>query len=253
MLRPEVAVVAIAAASIAAGLGIRHIKASLLTAILVGSGTFTSLVFATVSAPRRRSGTNGPKGLPFLGNIGLLQKEWPTLQDKMLELSASFGENFTKSWSITLPRVGAFAKHGEIVFITSPESVRYLLGDNFYAFEKSDMLNETLCEFLGTGIFASDGPVWEMHRKVAVKMFTKRLLEESSSIAMDQARKLVAKIDAKAAAKESFDLQVRTSPCLRSLRAGPAWFRECQCQCQCRAEILLRVHDGHVCANRVWC
>jgi hypothetical protein len=48
-------------------------------------------------------------------------------------------------------------------------------------------------------------------------------------------------------------LQVRTSPCLRSLRAGPAWFRECQCQCQCRAEILLRVHDGHVCANRVWC
>ena len=57
---------------------------------------------------------------------------------------------------------------------------------NFKNYEKSEDINAFLKEFLGTGIFASDGAIWKFHRKVAVNMFSRRLLEHSSAVAMTQ-------------------------------------------------------------------
>ena len=49
---------------------------------------------------------------------------------------------------------------------------------------KGETFRDVLGEFLGEGIFASDGPAWSQHRKVAVKMFSKRLLEEGTAVAL---------------------------------------------------------------------
>ena len=52
-----------------------------------------------------------------------------------------------------------------------------------------------------------DGARWKWHRKIAANMFSRRLLQEGTGIALAQARKLERAVAAKAATGEPFDLQ----------------------------------------------
>ena len=85
--------------------------------------------------------------------------------------------------------------------------MRHVLKDEFDKYEKGEQVNKTLKDFLGDGIFASDGNTWKVHRKVSVQMFSRRLLEQGSVVAMAQARKLMARLDEAADSGETVDLQ----------------------------------------------
>ena len=55
--------------------------------------------------------------------------------------------------------------------ICTPEGVKHILKDAFDKYEKTHMVQEPLSDFLGNGIFTSDGKIWQLHRKVAVQMY----------------------------------------------------------------------------------
>ena len=88
-----------------------------------------------------------------------------------------------------------------------PENVKHVLKDSFRKYEKTHMLNSTLNELLGSGIFTSDGDTWKFHRKVAVGMFSKKLLDYGTDLALKEAKKLMAKLDDAARTGATVDLQ----------------------------------------------
>lgn len=70
--------------------------------------------------------------------------------------------------------------------------MKHVLKDNFDNYVKGEPVQDALGEFLGDGIFASDGLVWKFHRKVASRMFTNRLLRESTMIAKKHSIRMLA-------------------------------------------------------------
>ena len=42
-----------------------------------------------------------------------------------------------------------------------------MLKTNFKNYVKGEAMRKPLVEFLGNGIFVSDGPIWKMHRKAS--------------------------------------------------------------------------------------
>ena len=48
----------------------------------------------------------------------------------------------------------------QYIAITSPESVKHILSDNFENYEKGYLFRDKLTEMLGDGIFNVDGPKW---------------------------------------------------------------------------------------------
>jgi len=133
-----------------------------------------------------------------------LQENWETVQDWMLKKSAEFG---FKTWAVTGPRFGPLAGHGAGLMIITPECLKHVLKDEFNTYEKSEPVNSLLREFLGDGIFTSDGERWKTHRKVASHMFSRRLLRNSSEIALTQALKLKVFLSRHAESRESVDIQ----------------------------------------------
>jgi cytochrome P450 len=113
--------------------------------------------------------------------------------------------NGYKEFSIRLIKFGHFKNNGMV--LCEPESVKHVLKDNFQNYVKGDAFYETLNDFLGNGIFATDGPVWKLHRKVATGMFSKKLLRNGTEAALAQAKKLLEKVDGYAARGEAFDIQ----------------------------------------------
>jgi cytochrome P450 len=113
--------------------------------------------------------------------------------------------------------------------------VKHVLKDNFDNYIKGPQFNGTLSDFLGglflnlfrvgyllifgdrdlhswvdlqiDGIFTTDGERWKTHRKVASNMFSKRLLEEGTEVALKQASQLKAKLGRAASSGEELDLQ----------------------------------------------
>ena len=55
-----------------------------------------------------------------------------------------------------------------------PQFDNYVKGDNF---------RDIFREFLGSGVFATDGKEWKLHRKVASHMFSRNLLREGTKVA----------------------------------------------------------------------
>jgi len=70
-----------------------------------------------------------------------------------------------KIWVARAPNIGALG--GGMLVLTTEESVKHVLKDNFNNYVKGQEFQAWLHEFLGNGVFASDGPIWKHHRKVA--------------------------------------------------------------------------------------
>jgi fatty acid omega-hydroxylase len=50
--------------------------------------------------------------------------------------------------------------------------LKYILKDNAHNFGKGDKFMAIFKDLLGDGIFNSNGPNWELQRKIAAKIFT---------------------------------------------------------------------------------
>ena len=94
-----------------------------------------------------------------------------------------------KTWDVTGPDLG-FATT-RFVVLTKPEMVQHMLKDSFDKYEKGKQFHTIFTDFLGDGIFVSDGAKWKFHRKVASHMFSRNLLKEGAGIAVKNGKLLV--------------------------------------------------------------
>jgi hypothetical protein len=159
-----------------------------------------------VAAPRAAAGgaVPGPgRGLPLVGATVQLLVNWDRVLDFLCEWQQQAG--WGKVWGFTTMRMGGMAD-GTVVLAT-PQAVEHVLKTNFENYEKGVPFRAVLGDFLGSGIFASDGERWRHHRKVAAQMFSKRLLQEGTAVAQTNCRALLDRLDAAAESGEPFELQ----------------------------------------------
>ena len=147
---------------------------------------------------------NGPKWYWFWGSSTEFMNNFDRIHEWLLECTEKYGK-WKQAWGGAMVSVGQF--RGGMICLVTPEEVRHMLKDNFENYEKGEMVVEVLGDFLGNGIFTSDGEAWKVHRKVAAHMFSRKLLIDGTEVAIDQAAKLVSLLDAKAASGESIDIQ----------------------------------------------
>jgi fatty acid omega-hydroxylase len=142
-------------------------------------------------------------GVPFLGAAKIFNDNFDDILNFCVRQCEEYG--WGKTWGMSMVRVGPLSRG--LVYLSTPEAVQYVLKDNFENFEKGDAWRNALSDFMGDGIFAADGVQWKFHRKVAVRMFSKRLLEEGTAVALSKAHELIARLDRHAESGEPVDLQ----------------------------------------------
>ena len=153
------------------------------------------------TAPLAKDGSVVPgpgRSLPLIGATVEFDANFDDILNYCVKLQTRYG--WGKTWGFSMLRIGAMK--GGTVFLATPEAVKHVLKDNFETYEKGDEFRSVLGDFLGNGIFASDGAVWKHHRKVAVNMFSKRLLEDGMEVALGKTRELIARLDKHASSGE---------------------------------------------------
>merc|ERR1712054_219280 len=157
-----------------------------------------------IAAPSPPKGVPSPQSSPYLGTFLEMDRNWDRILDWFLDKSAEYGY---RSWAMCAPRLGTLSTHGTAIMISTPENLKHILKDEFDSYEKGLQVNEMLTEFLGDGIFTSDGDKWKFHRKVASNMFSRRLLRNSSEVALNQALKLRRFIESHGSSGKPVDIQ----------------------------------------------
>ncbi|KAF9373052.1 hypothetical protein CPC16_002059 [Podila verticillata] len=133
-----------------------------------------SFVLLLIRYPNRAIGTSDRpdlkeiawKGMPLVGNTITIFRT----RNKFL---SSIVENFEKLDGdiMTTTLLGL----GRIIAINNPVLLEHILKTNFENYEKGYILNSTLSQVLGNGIFNSDGALWKMHRKTASHVFSTKI------------------------------------------------------------------------------
>ncbi|KAI5071574.1 hypothetical protein GOP47_0013825 [Adiantum capillus-veneris] len=97
---------------------------------------------------------------------------------------------------------------GTIFFTVDPLNVEHILKTNFPNYPKGERAHHIVHDFLGDGIFSSDGEIWKKHRKVASLEFSNRKLRDFSSDAFREGALCLTKIlQSAASSKKIVDLQ----------------------------------------------
>ncbi|KAF9167127.1 hypothetical protein DFQ26_005739 [Actinomortierella ambigua] len=111
---------------------------------------------------RRRRDLPGPRGWPLLGNL----IEMATLPfDQISQTHDLYYEKYGKVWTFTVPGLG------RVLHVNDPDCLEHVLKTNFWAYEKGKVLQESLFDLLGNGVFAVDGHHWRWQRKLASHIF----------------------------------------------------------------------------------
>jgi len=86
--------------------------------------------------------------------------------------------------------------NGGSLLLRCPNCVKYIMRDNFDCFVKGPFLKNLLWDFLGDGIFNTDGEQWQRSRKTATHMFTgRRLKDHMTEVFVQTADKLIMKLE----------------------------------------------------------
>jgi len=113
-------------------------------------------------------------------------------------------ESDGKPFQILVPDRDAYVR------IVTPEAVQFMLKDRFDSFLKinNDISRLVRKEFIGKGIFASDGEEWRFQRKVASYMFSTHNLENvMSSTFLQHGETFLGVLKKHSDANECFDIQ----------------------------------------------
>ncbi|KAG0244348.1 hypothetical protein BGW41_008112 [Actinomortierella wolfii] len=111
---------------------------------------------------RRRRDLPGPRGWPLIGNL----IEMATLPfDQISQLHDRYYDKYGKIWTFTVPGLG------RVLHVNDPDTLEHVLKTNFWAYEKGPLLQESLNDLLGVGVFAVDGHQWRWQRKLASHIF----------------------------------------------------------------------------------
>ncbi|KAH7446257.1 hypothetical protein KP509_01G047900 [Ceratopteris richardii] len=119
---------------------------------------------------RRQRGSKDPRTSPLFG------AQWEAMAN-MHQMHCWFQSFFTSSHRTVTLRTFA----GRIMYHTvDPVNVHYILKDNFQNYPKGERVHSVLHDFMGDGIFNSDGKIWRKHRKIASFEFSNRKLKQMS-------------------------------------------------------------------------
>ncbi|KAF9109131.1 hypothetical protein BGX27_007955, partial [Mortierella sp. AM989] len=111
---------------------------------------------------KSRHDLKGPRGQPLIGNLVSMAIS-PLDQFNQL-LQRMHGE-FGPTWTFSLPALG------RVIQFTDPNILEHVLKTNFWAYEKELLMQQTLSDLLGIGIFNVDGADWKWQRKMASHIF----------------------------------------------------------------------------------
>ncbi|KAF9200280.1 hypothetical protein BGZ49_009501 [Haplosporangium sp. Z 27] len=132
----------------------------------------------------RRPDLKEPKGaVPLIGHLPLI-----TLI-KLTEIQEIIEDQYNKHgpvWSISLPGFG------RIIEIDSPENIEHVLKTNFPNYGKGQAFVNIVNEFVGKGIFTSEGAEWKYQRQLGNNIFKiKAFSEYTSSVFLVIGKKLL--------------------------------------------------------------
>ena len=99
--------------------------------------------------------------------------DWP-------EEAARFSHKYGRTWGGGLPNVPGM--NGAFFFVVDEESIHHILSKNFENYQKGKAFQSLYGDLLGWGIFATDGNLWRVHRKVMSNMFSRNLLRQTSKV-----------------------------------------------------------------------
>ncbi|KAJ6838431.1 cytochrome P450 94A1-like [Iris pallida] len=166
---------------------------------------FTSLLLSLsflywISYKRHHEHQPSLKPYPVLGVLPQFLKNRHRLFDWLADVLAAAPTN-----TVTFTRFGNIRG----VITSNPANVEYILKTNFDNFPKGPRLNSLLHDFLGGGIFNSDGPQWRIQRKTASFEFNTRSLRNYvvRNVQEETSARLVPLLKASAATGEAIDLQ----------------------------------------------
>ncbi|KAH7446263.1 hypothetical protein KP509_01G048500 [Ceratopteris richardii] len=127
----------------------------------------------------------------------------------MHQMHCWFQSFFTSSHRTVTLRTFA----GRIMYLTvDPVNVHYILKDNFQNYPKGERVHSVLHDFMGDGIFNSDGKIWRKHRKIASFEFSNRKLKQMSLTTFRRDALRLHLLHTFATSRHSVDLQIARGP-----------------------------------------
>ncbi|KAF9360881.1 serine/threonine protein kinase, CMGC, dual-specificity [Mortierella sp. AD094] len=142
---------------------------------------------STAYGTKPRYDLKGPRGLPLIGNMITMVM---TPRDQISQQNERMHEEYGTTFSFSVPKLG------RIIQFSDPDVLEHVLKTNFWAYEKGPVIQETLSDLLGTGIFGADGDHWKWQRKMASHIFNvKAFRNYTSSVFVKEANVLVDYLD----------------------------------------------------------
>ncbi|KAL9240030.1 hypothetical protein vseg_014293 [Gypsophila vaccaria] len=130
---------------------------------------YITLCFLSIFYFTKKSTINkGFKNYPILGTI----PHFVSNRHRFLEWTTETLSTLPSHTGVFYRTVGVSSG----VFTADPANVEHILKTNFSNYPKGAHFISILSDFLGAGIFNSDGPVWQRQRKTASFAFTMRTL-----------------------------------------------------------------------------
>ncbi|KAG0048498.1 hypothetical protein BGZ83_006561 [Gryganskiella cystojenkinii] len=166
-----------------------------------------SFLFLLIKYPNRAIGTRARpdlehiawKGMPLLGNTISVIKNRNRFLTQIVENFERLDRDVMSTTMLGL---------GQVIAINDPVLLEHILKTNFENYEKGYILNSTLAQILGNGIFNSDGALWKMHRKTASHVFSTKIYRALIDGAFtDHSHQLCAVLDHAAKDGRPVDLQ----------------------------------------------
>ncbi|KAI9245275.1 cytochrome P450 [Helicostylum pulchrum] len=149
------------------------IKSSLL-ALTVIAGALALKYPDRALFDEHRENVPHPDGLPILGSLLALSKNKERYFEFLLEIYEQLDTLTFRLSSLTIQRN---------ISTIDPRNIEYILKTNFSNYNKSDTFKNTFHDFLGNGIFNTDGENWKLQRRTASQIFhVKNFQTEFSSI-----------------------------------------------------------------------
>jgi cytochrome P450 len=102
---------------------------------------------------------SGPKGLPILGNTLQFQRDRLGF---LMSAASDYGD-------VALYRLG----HVTFFQVNHPDGVQHILQDNYHNYIKGDLF-DILRQFVGDGLFTSEGNLWLRQRRLMQPAFHRR-------------------------------------------------------------------------------
>lgn len=144
-----------------------HFSTSAIFCIIIPLLFFIFSKLKTIS--KTASTSKIPKSYPILGSYLTILKN----KDRYVQWTA---EIVTSTPNLTFPLDRNFGRR--IIITANPANVEHILKTHFHNYDKGDFFRTTLRDFLGDGIFNSDGENWKFQRQVSSHEFNTKSLRK---------------------------------------------------------------------------